>query len=112
MDAGKLNTRVNLIRQVKFSDGYGGFYSDQTTVKTFWADVNETDGAIDQKDGQRRHYTQAEFIIRKETFKDFKLDDLLEVVGDETKYRFNNQYESTQKYYIKVIATKIDVNEI
>ena len=35
MDAGRLNTRVKLIRQVKFSDGYGGFYSDQTTVKTF-----------------------------------------------------------------------------
>lgn len=112
MDAGRLNTRVKLIRQVKISDGYGGFYSDQTTVKIFWANKEETDGAIDQRDGQRRHYTQAHFIIRKETFKDFKLDDLLEVEGDETKYRFNNQFESVEDFFIKVIATKIDVNEI
>lgn len=112
MQAGQLNTRVKLIRQVKISDGYGGFYSDQTTVKTFWASKTEIDGAIDQKDGQRRHYTQAEFLIRKETFSDFKLDDTLQVEGETTKYRFNNQYQSVQDFFVKVIATKIDVNEI
>lgn len=65
MDAGQLNTRLQVIRQVKTADGYGGNFSTEQVVKTIWAKKTEQSGNIGFEDGQRRHFIQTEFIIRK-----------------------------------------------
>lgn len=108
MQAGKLNKRVKLIRQVKSSDGYGGWYSDESVIKTFWADKKEVDGTIDMKDGKRRHYTRTEFVVRKNTLSDLKDDDVFQIEGEQKRFRFNNHYELINDYYVKIIATKTD----
>lgn len=108
MDAGKLNTRLQVIRQVKTADGYGGNFSTEQVIKTIWARRTEQNGNIGFEDGQRRHYIESEFIIRKKTAENILDNDILQVEGETNRYRFNNKYEFVDDFYVKIIATKID----
>ena len=108
MDAGKLNTRLQVIRQVKTADGYGGNFSTEQVIKTIWAQRTEQNGSIGFEDGQRRHYIESEFIIRKKTARNILDNDILQVEGETNRYRFNNKYEHIDEFYIKIIATKIE----
>lgn len=108
MDAGRLNTRIQVIRQVKTSDGYGGNFSTEQVVKTIWGRRSEKSGDIGFQDGQRRHYVESEFIIRKKTAENILDNDILQVEGETNRYRFNNKYEYVNDFYIKIIATKIE----
>jgi head-tail adaptor len=107
MDAGKLNTRLQVIRQVKTADGYGGNFSTEQVVKTIWARHTEQSGTIGFQDGQRRHYIESEFIIRKKTAENILDNDILQVEGETNRYRFNNKFEHVDEFFIKIIATKI-----
>ena len=108
MDAGKLNTRIEVIRQTKTSDGYGGNFSTESVVKTIWAQRVETSGDLGFVDGQRRHYIKSEFIIRKKTAENILDNDILQVEGETQRYRFNNKFEFVDDFYIKIIGTKIE----
>lgn len=108
MDAGKLSTRLQVIRQVKTADGYGGNFSTEQVVKTIWAKQTELKGDIGFQDGQRRHYVESEFIIRKKTAENILDNDILQVEGETNRYRFNNKFEYIDSEYIKIIATKIE----
>jgi head-tail adaptor len=108
MDAGKLSTRLQVIRQVKTADGYGGNFSTEQVVKTIWAKRTEQSGDIGFQDGQRRHYIQSEFIIRKKTAENILDNDILQVEGETNRYRLNNKYEFVDDFYIKIFATKIE----
>jgi head-tail adaptor len=108
MDAGRLNTRLQVIRQVKTADGYGGNFSTEQVVKTIWAKRTEQSGDIGFQDGQRRHYIESEFIIRKKTAENILDNDILQVEGETNRYRFNNKYEFVDDFYIKIFATKIE----
>lgn len=108
MDAGKLSTRIQVIRQTKTADGYGGNFSTETVVKTIWGQRVETSGTIGFGDGQRRHYVESEFIIRKKTAENILDNDILQVEGDANRYRFNNKFEYVDDQYIKIIGTKIE----
>lgn len=108
MDAGRLSTRIQVIRQVKTSDGYGGNFSTEQVIKTIWAKQVEKSGDIGFQDGQRRHYVQSEFIIRKKTAENILDNDILQIEGETNRYRFNNKYEYIDSEYIKIIATKIE----
>ena len=108
MDAGRLNTRVQVIRQTKTPDGYGGNFATETVVKTIWAKRVETAGDIGFEDGQRRHYIKSEFIIRKKTAENILDNDILQVEGEPQRYRFNNKFEHVDNQYIKIIGTKIE----
>ena len=108
MDAGKLSTRLQVIRQVKTADGYGGNFSTEQVVKTIWAKQTELKGDIGFQDGQRRHYIESEFIIRKKTAENILDNDILQIEGETNRYRFNNKFEHVDDQYIKIIATKIE----
>ena len=108
MQAGKLNKRIKLIRNVKRTDSYGGWLSNEEVVTTFWAEKKDIDGVFEMTNGKRRHYTESEFIIRKKTLSDFKNDDLFEVEGESRRYRFNSKYEIVNDFYVKIKATKTD----
>ena len=108
MDAGRLNKRIKLIRNVKRSDDYGGWLSNEEVVMTFWAEKKDINGVYEMTNGKVRHYTESEFIIRKKTLSDFKNDDLFEVEGESRRYRFNSKYEMINDYFVKIKATKTD----
>lgn len=108
MDAGKLNIRVQVIRQVKTADGFGGNFSTEQLIKTIWARRTEQNGKIGFEDGQRRHYIESEFIIRKKTAENILDNDILKVEGEINSYRFNSKYEFIDNFYVKIIGTKIE----
>lgn len=108
MDAGQLNTRLQVIRQVKTADGYGGNFSTEQVVKTIWAKKTEQSGNIGFEDGQRRHFIQTEFIIRKKTAENILDNDILQVEGETNRYRFNSKFEYVDDFFIKIIGTKIE----
>lgn len=108
MDAGRLSTRVQIIRQVKTADGYGGNFSTEQVIKTIWAKKKELKGDLTFADGQRRHYIESEFIVRKKTAENILDNDILQVEGETTRYRFNNKFEYVDDFYIKIIASKIE----
>ena len=108
MDAGKLKTRVKIVRITKNPDGYGGSISSESTVATIWANKVEVSGDIGYGDGQRRHYIQSDFIVRKKTAELIQPNYILQVEGETNKYRYNNYFESVDDFYIKIRATKIE----
>ena len=52
MDAGKLDTRVQIRRLTKTADTYGGYTSTTATASTIWAYKRETSGDISQENGK------------------------------------------------------------
>lgn len=108
MDAGKLDTRVEIRRLTKTADTYGGFTSITSTASTIWAYKRETSGDVRQENGKRRREVDIELMVRKKTADNILNTDLLKIENVSGEYRINEKFESGYKYYTTIKATKID----
>ena len=108
MDAGKLDTRVEVRRLTKTADTYGGYTSTTATASTIWGYKRETSGDISQENGKRRRELDIELVVRKKTADDILNTDLLKIENVSGEYRINGKFESGHKYFTTIKATKID----
>ena len=108
MDAGKLDTRIQIRRLTKTADTYGGYTSTTATASTVWAYKRETSGDISQENGKRRRELDIELVVRKKTADDILNTDLLKIENVSGEYRINGKFESGYKYFTTIKATKID----
>ena len=106
IDAGKLNSRINIKRLVKVSDGFGGFTSTLSDISTVWCNLKEVSGEINEKFGKREQDVQIEIIMRKNTSDLIQLGDIFTVEGQTQKYRINEKFEVNLDFYVKLKATK------
>tara|TARA_R100001510_G_C7565960_1_gene144258 strand:- start:136 stop:462 length:327 start_codon:yes stop_codon:yes gene_type:complete len=107
MDAGKLDTRVEIKRLSKSSDGYGGTTSTSAVNSTIWAYKEETKGEIVQENGKRQQYLEIELTVRKKTADTILKTDLLAIAGVTGDYRISDMFDSVHKYFTTIKATKI-----
>jgi len=110
MDAGKLDTRVELKELTKTSDGYGGFTSTETTVATVWAYVREVKGDIQTDTYTRGRYLNVEIVMREKTVDDNNIDEgtILKIQNKTGDYRITGIYEGFKGKFVKISATKRD----
>lgn len=108
MDAGKLDTRVEIKTLTKTSDGYGGTTSTLTSYATIWAYVRELSGDVDEDGLDRGRKKKIELVVRKETADDKSIseDNILRLEGDTGDYRVVSLMEHTYKKYVKITAVK------
>ena len=108
MDAGKLDTRVEIKTLTKSSDGYGGTTSTLTDYATIWAYVREVSGDVDEDGLDRGRRKKIELVVRKETADDKSLseDNLLRLEGETGDFRVVSMMEHTYKKYTKITAVK------
>ena len=107
MDAGKLDTRVEVKRLTKTADGFGGTTSTSAVNSTIWAYKKETSGEIVQENGKRQQYLEIELTVRKKTADTILKTDLLAISGVSGNYRIKEIYDSIHKYFSTIKATKI-----
>lgn len=107
MDAGKLDTRVEVKRLTKTADGFGGTTSTSAVNSTIWANKKETSGEIVQENGKRQQYLEIELTVRKKTADTILKTDLLAISGVSGNYRIKEIYDSIHKYFSTIKATKI-----
>lgn len=107
MNIGKLDTRVEVKRLTKTADTYGGFTSTQATASTIWAYKRDSKGDFKTENGKRSRYDEIELIIRKKTANGILDTDLLKLASESGTYRINSKIDSVEKYYSKIVATKI-----
>ncbi len=107
MDAGKLDTRVEVKRLTKTADGFGGTTSTSAVNSTIWANKKETSGEIVQENGKRQQYLEIELTVRKKTAETILKTDLLAISGVSGDYRIKEIYDSIHKYFSTIKATKI-----
>jgi len=107
MDAGKLDTRVEVKRLTKTADGFGGTTSTSAVNSTIWANKKETSGEIVQENGKRQQYLEIELTVRKKTAMTILKTDLLAISGVSGDYRIKEVYDSIHKYFSTIKATKI-----
>ena len=79
MNAGDLDTRVEVYRLVKTADPFGGSTSTQSLFLTLWASKKDLSGEIRQENGKRSLYKEIELIIRKKTSDELYIGDLLNI---------------------------------
>lgn len=108
MDAGKLDTRIAVVRLTKSQDEFGGYTSTEAVVATYWASLTYVNGEIKSENGQRQHYVGIELMMRKKTADEIQDQDLLQIEGSGPKYRINSIVETDQDFYTTITATKID----
>ena len=108
MDAGKLNQRITIKRLAKVSDGFGGFNSTLSNVKTLWCSLKETSGEVKDEFGKRERYVEIELLVRKKSANDITIGDIFIAEGDNDEFRINNMYQSQLDFYVEIKATKID----
>lgn len=107
MDAGKLDTRVEVKRLTKTADGFGGTTSTSAVNSTIWAYKEETKGEIVQENGKRQQYLEIELTVRKKTADTILKTDLLAISGVSGDYRITEVFDSVHKYFTTIKATKI-----
>ena len=107
MDAGKLDTRIEVKRLTKTSDGYGGTTSTSAVNSTIWAYKEETKGEIVQENGKRQQYLEIELTVRKNTADTILKTDLLKIAGVSGDYRISEIFDSIHKYFTTIKAVKI-----
>lgn len=110
MDAGKLDTRVEVITQSKTADGFGGFTSTETVSATVWAYVRETKGDVEGDGFRRGRYLNVDIIMRDKTVDENSIDEdtILKIQSKTGKYRIKGIFESLKSKFVKISATKID----
>jgi len=108
MNAGKFNTRVEIIRLTKTADNFGGFTSTDTAVNTVWVELKFKSGDVKQENGRRSKYTEIELMLRKKTADTILFTDILKIEGFSGRYRINDIYDVHQRFYSKILAVKID----
>lgn len=104
MNAGQLDTRVEIKRLTKTADGYGGTSATKSVVSTIWAKKVDVSGDFDSENGRRKIYTDIELIVRKKTADTIQENDLLGLESEE--YRILQIFDSKHKYYTTIRATK------
>lgn len=107
MNIGKLNTRVLIKRLTKTADTFGGFTSTKATASTIWAAKNDSKGDFKTENGKRSRYDEIELVIRKKTADTIQDTDLLKLENEAGTYRINSIVNTVEKYYTKILATKI-----
>ena len=65
MDAGKLDTRIEIKRLTKSADNFGGFTSTKATHVTLWANKKDKSGEMITQNSQRKFELKTLFTIRK-----------------------------------------------
>ena len=108
MDAGKLNTRVEVKRLTKTADGYGGTTSTTATVDTLWAYKKDVRGEIKDTEGKRGRSVEIELELRKKAADQIQDSDLLKIENKPGTYRINGIYDSEQDFFTVIKATKLD----
>lgn len=99
MNAGKLNTRIEVKRLTKTPDGYGGTTSTNATVETLWANKKDVKGDITATEGKRGRSLQIELEMRKKAADQILDNDLIKLEGKDGLYRINGFYDSEQDFY-------------
>ena len=109
MDAGKLNTRVQLKGQTKTADGYGGFTATVATTATVWAYVREVKGDVDNESYRRGRYLNIEVVMRDKTVSENSIneDTILKLENEAGDYRITGIFENFRNKFVKIEATKL-----
>lgn len=108
MNAGKLNTRIEVKRLTKTADGYGGTTSTNATVETLWANKKDVKGDISATEGKRGRSVEVELELRKKAADQILDNDLIKIEGKDGLYRINGIYDSKQDFFTVIKATKLD----
>ena len=108
MNAGKLNTRIEVKRLTKTPDGYGGTTSTNATVETLWANKKDVKGDITATEGKRGRSVEVELELRKKAADQILDNDLIKIEGKDGLYRINGIYDSKQDFFTVIKATKLD----
>ena len=108
MNAGKLNTRIEVKRLTKTSDGYGGTTSTNATVETLWANKKDVKGDITATEGKRGRSVEVELELRKKAADQILDNDLIKIEGKDGLYRINGIFDSKQDFFTVIKATKLD----
>jgi len=108
MNAGKLNTRIEVKRLTKTSDGFGGTTSTNATVETLWANKKDVKGDITTTEGKRGRSVEVELELRKKAADQILDNDLIKIEGKDGLYRINGIYDSKQDFFTVIKATKLD----
>ena len=108
MDAGKLNTRLEIKRLTKTSDGFGGTTSTNATVQTLWAHKKDIKGDITATDGKRGRSIEIELELRKNAADLIQDNDIIKIENKAGTYRINGIYDSEQDFLTVIKAIKLD----
>ena len=108
MDAGKLDTRVEIKTLAKTPDGFGGFTSTSAVSATIWANVNEVKGDVKSNEYTRGRYVDIDIIVRDKTYKDNNIDEetVLKIQSKTGDYRITGIFEGFKNKFVKISATK------
>lgn len=107
MDAGKLDTRIEIKRLTKSADNFGGFTSTKATHATLWANKKDKSGEMITQNSQRKFELKTLFTIRKKSADQISLSDTIQIVGDSDEYRINSKFDSVHKYYTVLEGIKL-----
>ena len=109
MDAGKLNTRVEVKTQAKTADGFGGFSVTTSTTATVWAYVKEVKGDVEQGEFARGRYLNIDVIMRHKTVESNNIneDSILKIQSKAGDYRITGIFENFTDKFVKIQATKL-----
>ena len=108
MDAGKLNTRININRYTKTVDDFGGYNSTSSIFKSIWCYLKEIKGEIKADEGMNKRRVNAEIIARKTAVDDIIIGDTFNIEGQTEQYKINDLYQSEFDFYVTIKATKVD----
>lgn len=110
MDAGKLNTRVEIKSLTKTPDGFGGFTATTSVSATVWAYVKEVKGDVQSNEYTRGRYLNIEIILRDKTFDDNNINEstVLKIQSEDGDYRITGIHEGFKNKFVKISATKRD----
>lgn len=108
MDAGKLDSRIEIKTLTETSDGYGGTSSSIINYATIWGNVREVTGDVSEGGLDRGRRKEINVIIRSKTFEDKNIteDNVLRIEGETGEYRITSIMEHTYKRYMKITAIK------
>jgi len=107
MITANLDTRINVRRQTKTSDGFGGNTSTIATVKTVWANKKEKSGEMVVKNGRSKKHIEIELIVRKKTADTILDTDFLQIDGQTGDFQITEKYDNIHKYFTTIKATKV-----
>jgi head-tail adaptor len=110
MDAGKLDTRVEIKTLTKTSDGFGGFTATASVSATVWAYVKEVKGDVQSNEYTRGRYLNVDIVLRDKTFDENNINEstILKVQSKDGDYRITGIYEGFKNKFVKISATKRD----
>lgn len=107
MNAGKLNTRININRYTKTTDDFGGYNSTSSVFKSIWCYLKEVKGEVTVEGGMNQRRVNAELIVRKKALDDVVIGDTFNIDGEADQYKINDLYQSEFDFYYTIKATKI-----